>query len=211
MNSATVTVLCLLIFAALIILSFKQKLNLGLLSLGTAYLIGCFILNLSVSEIVALIPVKIVFMLVSVCLFYGYSVQNGTMKVLTTKIIYRFRKHYQIMPFILYILSFTLGVLGASAPAITSLMAPICILIAESMQIHYLIVVVLIGFGSAGGSLVPWGQGGLIIRGILENTIYATQSTSLSLKICLNMFITGLLALLFVYFFYKAYKILFRG
>lgn len=206
MNSATVTVLCLLVFAALIILSFRKKLNLGLLSLGTAYLIGCFILKLSVPEIVALIPIKIVFMLVSVCLFYGYSIQNGTMKVLTTKIIYRFRKHYQIMPFVLYFLSFTLGLLGASAPAITSLMAPICILIAESMQIHYLIVVVLIGFGSAGGSLVPWGQGGLIVRGILESTIYATESTSLSLKICLNMFITGLLALLFVYFFYKAYK-----
>lgn len=206
MTSTTIAVICFIAFAISIFISFRTKANTGLIAMAFAYLIGCFIMKLKVSEVISLFPLKIMFLLFSVCLFYGYAIQNGTMHLLADHIIYRFQKRTKLIPFILYLLSFLLAVLGASAPAISSFMAPVCLLIAEQMGIHYMIILILISLGSAAGTLVPWGQAGLIIRGILENSAYADMSSSLPLKICFNMFITGLLALTAVYFIFKGYN-----
>ena len=206
MTPTAIAVICFIAFAISIFISFKTKANTGLIAMAFAYLIGCFIMKLRVSEVISLFPLKIMFLLFSVCLFYGYAIQNGTMHLLADHIIYRFQKKTKLIPFILYMLSFLLAVLGASAPAISSFMAPVCLLIAEQMGIHYFIILILISLGSAAGTLVPWGQAGIIIRGILEDSAYADLAASLPLKICFNMFITGLLGLTAVYFIFKGYK-----
>lgn len=206
MNSTIMTVICFSAFAISIFISYKKKLNTGLLSMAFAYLIGCFLMNLKVSDIIDLFPVRIMFLLFSVCLFYGYAIQNGTMNVIADHIIYRFRKKSKLLPFVLYILSFGLTVMGASPPAISSFLAPICIIIGESTGIHYLIMLVLISLGSSAGSLVPWGQGGLILRGILETSNYKKLAIAIPVKICFNLFITGLIALVIIYIVFKAYK-----
>ena len=206
MTPTAIAVICFIAFAISIFISFKTKANTGLIAMAFAYLIGCFIMKLRVSEVISLFPLKIMFLLFSVCLFYGYAIQNGTMHLLADHIIYRFQKKTKLIPFILYMLSFLLAVLGASAPAVSSFMAPVCLLIAEQTGIHYFIILILISLGSAAGTLVPWGQAGIIIRGILEDSVYADLATSLPLKICFNMFITGLLGLTAVYFIFKGYK-----
>lgn len=205
MNSTAMAVICLAAFAISILISYRRKLNTGVLAMAFAYLIGCFLMGLPVKDVVAQFPVKILFLLFSVCFFYGYAIQNGTLQIIADHIIYRFRNKTKFLPFILYLLAFGLAVMGASAPAISSFLAPVCIIIGASTGIHYLIMLVLICLGSGAGSLVPWGQGGLIIRGIIESTPYASEAASIPLKVCLNLFFTGFLALLIVYFIFKGH------
>ena len=71
-----------------------------------AYLIGCFILKLSINDVVGLFPVKILFLMFSVCFFYGYAIQNGTLQIIASHIIYRFRGRTKFLPFVLYFLAF---------------------------------------------------------------------------------------------------------
>lgn len=199
-------ILCLVCFVSAVIISYYRKVNTGILSLAFAYLIGCFVLNMKVNEVIALFPVKILFLLFSVCLFYGYAIQNGTLKILSDHVIYRFRSHTKFLPFVLYFLSFGLAALGASAPAISSFMGPICMIIAEATGIHYLIMLLILCIGAGSGSLLPWSQGGLIIRGVIETTNFADSASEITTHICINLFITGLVALIIAYFVLKAYK-----
>lgn len=205
MNSTAVAVICLAAFALSIFLSYRRKLNTGILSMAFAYLIGCFIMNLTVNDVVGFFPVKILFLLFSVCFFYGYAIQNGTLQIIASHIIYRFRNKTKFLPFILYLLAFFMAVLGASAPAVSSFLAPVCMAISAGTGIHYLIMLVLICLGSGAGSLVPWGQGGLIIRGIVEGSGFSSDAVFITAKICLNLFFTGLIALFLVYLLFKGY------
>lgn len=206
MNSTAMAGICLAAFALSIFLSYRRKLNTGILAMAFAYLIGCFVMDLSVNDVVALFPVKILFLLFSVCFFYGYAIENGTLQIIASHIIYRFRNKTKFLPFVLYVLAFFMAVLGASAPAVSSFLAPVCMVIGAGTGIHYLIMLVLICLGSGAGSLVPWGQGGLIIRGIVEQSSFASEAVSLPAKICLNLFFTGLIALILVYFIFKGYR-----
>ena len=75
-----------------IVLNNKTKRNTGLYAIAFAYLIGCFGMGMKVSALTQLFSVKILFLLMSVSLFYGYAVDNGTLQVLASQIIYRFQK-----------------------------------------------------------------------------------------------------------------------
>ena len=206
MSSGLLIGLCLGAVAVSIILSYIYKLNTGIIAMGFAYLIGCFVMKMSVGEFISLFPVKIFFLLFSVCLFYGYPIQNGTMRILANNIIFRFRRQTRLLPFVLYFLAFFLGALGTSAPAISSLMAPVCIIIAHQTGIHYFVMLVLIAYGASAGTLVPWGQAGLIIRGIAEETEFASMANGLPFLVCVNMLVTGLVAVTAVYIVFKGYK-----
>ena len=138
MNSTAMAVICLAAFAISILISYRRKLNTGVLAMAFAYLIGCFLMGLPVKDVVAQFPVKMLFLLFSVCFFYGYAIQNGTLQIIADHIIYRFRNKTKFLPFILYLLAFGLAVMGASAPAISSFLAPVCIIIGASTGIHYL-------------------------------------------------------------------------
>ena len=206
MNSTAVAIICLAAFALSIFISYHRKLNTGVLAMAFAYLIGCFILKLSINDVVGLFPVKILFLMFSVCFFYGYAIQNGTLQIIASHIIYRFRGRTKFLPFVLYFLAFFMAFLGAAAPAVSSFMAPVCIMIGASTGIHYLILLVLICLGSGAGTLVPWGQAGVIIRGIIEDSDFAADAAPISSNICVNMFITGLIALIIVYLLFKGYR-----
>lgn len=206
MSSTATAVLCLTAFALSILISYRRKLNMGVLAMAFSYLIGCFAMGLTVNDIVAQFPVRILFLLFSVSFFYGYAIQNGTLQIIADHLIFRFRNKTKFLPFILYLLAFGLAVMGASPPAISSFLAPLCLIIGASTGIHYLIMLIVICLGSGAGSLVPWGQGGLIIRGIIENTTYAAEASSIPIKVCMNLFFTGLIALLIVYVFYRGYQ-----
>lgn len=206
MSSTTLAAVCLLSIAASILFAYRFRLNTGLLAIIFTYGIGCFLMDLSVGEVISLFPVKILFLLFSVCLFYGYAIDNGTLQIIADNIIYLFRSHTRMLPFVLYFLAFLLALLGASAPAVSSFLAPVCIAIGAKTGIHYLIMVVLVSQGACAGSSIPWGQGGLIIRGIVESTSYADQASSIALKVCINHFFTGLICLFLVYFALKGYR-----
>ena len=61
----------LLVVAAIVVavaLGYKTKINIGLFAIAFAYLIGAFGMGLSPSEIIAMWPLKIFFVIFSVCL-----------------------------------------------------------------------------------------------------------------------------------------------
>lgn len=189
-----------------IVLNNKTKRNTGLYAIAFAYLIGCFGMGMKVSALTQLFSVKILFLLMSVSLFYGYAVNNGTLQVLASQIIYRFQNRAKIIPFILYFVCFILAVFGASPPVVCSFMAPICFAIAAKTGIHPAIMGMLIATGSGAGACVPWGTAGAVICGMAKDTQFSEHAFGISMKICFNFFAGALLVLIVLYMALKGYE-----
>lgn len=86
----------LLVVAAIVVavaLGYKTKINIGLFAIAFAYLIGAFGMGLSPSEIIAMWPLKIFFVILSVCLFYSFATVNGTLEKLAEHLIHHCRCH----------------------------------------------------------------------------------------------------------------------
>lgn len=206
MNHSLIVLLCFAAIFFAIYLSRKTKLNPGLFAIAFSYLIGGFFLDMSANELISGFSIKILFLLMSISLFYGYAASNGTLAVLAAQIIYRFRRHASLLPFVLYIVCFLMGAFGAAAPVVCSLMAPVCFAISAQTGIHPMIMTVLIATGSGAGNCVPWSSAGAIICGILSETELSDMAVALSMKICLNFFLGGLLNLLVFYLIFRGYR-----
>lgn len=69
-----------LVVAAVIIailINWRLKINLGLACVVFAYIIGCIILNMKASDVVAMTPVKIVFQLAAITMFFPFRIKTG--------------------------------------------------------------------------------------------------------------------------------------
>ena len=206
MNSPVLVIFCFISIFLSIYLSKKTKLNTGLFAIAFSYVLGGFLMNMSANELISNFSVKILFLLMSISLFYGYASANGTLEALASRIIYHFRKYPAVLPFVLYVVCFLMGAFGAAAPVVCSLMAPVCFAISAQTGIHPIIMTVLIASGSGAGNCVPWSSAGAIICGILADTVFADQAVGLTMKICLNFFLGGLLNLLVIYFGFKGFR-----
>lgn len=206
MNDIFIILSCFAAIFLSIYLGNRTRLNTGLFAIALAYLIGGFLMRMSTSSLISHFSIKILFLLMSTSMFYGYASVNGTMAALANQIIYLFRNHAVVLPFVLYLVCFLISCLGATAPVVCSLLAPVCFAIAAQTGIHPVIMSVLVAIGSGAGNCVPWGSAGAIICGILADTPQAEQAVGLTAKICVNFFLGGLLDLTLVYLGCKGYR-----
>lgn len=206
MNELFIIVCCFAAIFLSIYLGNKTKLNTGLYAIALAWLIGGFLMEMKASALIDHFSIKILFLLMSTSLFYGYASVNGTMAALANQIIYYFRNHTRLLPFVLYLVCFLISSLGAAAPVVCSLLAPVCFAISAQTGIHPVIMSALVAIGSGAGNCVPWGSAGAIICGILEDTQYAAQAVELSVRICINFFLGGLVDVALIYLGCKGYR-----
>ena len=190
---------CLAAVFLAIFLGRKTGLNTGLYAIALAYIIGNFFLDIPVSKLVGHFSVKILFLLMSVSLFYGYASENGTLEALANRIIYRFRHHTALLPFLLYLVCFGISCFGAAAPVVVSLMGPVCYAISAQTGIAPIVMSALIVWGAGAGGCVPWSSAGAVLCGLISESEYAAYGVRLSLTASLNFFLGGFLCLTVLY------------
>ena len=206
MHNSTILILCLASVFLAILLNRKTKLNTGLYAIALAYLIGGFGMNLPASKLIGHFSVKILFLLLSVSLFYGYASENGSLAALANRIIYRFRRRTALLPFLLYLVCFGISCFGAAAPVVVALMGPVCYAIAAQTGIAPIVMAALIVWGSGAGGCVPWSSAGAILTGLIYESEFADSAVRLSLTVCLNFFLGGLVCLTVLYLLTGGYK-----
>lgn len=84
----------LIILAIIIAIYMGEKLdiNTGLVALALAYLIGCFVLGMSISDLLATFPTKLFLVIFTLALFFNFAVVNGTLGKIAQLLLYRFQK-----------------------------------------------------------------------------------------------------------------------
>ncbi|TBU72635.1 C4-dicarboxylate ABC transporter [Pseudomonas daroniae] len=162
----------MLVVAALVVavaLGYKTKINIGLFAIAFAYLIGCFGMGLSPSEIIDMWPLKIFFIIFSVCLFYSFATVNGTLEKLAEQLIYRCRSVPQLLPFAVFFTATVIAAMGAGYYTVLAFMAPITLLLCQRTGMSLIVGGMAVNYGALSGANFVSSQSGIIFRGLMSN------------------------------------------
>lgn len=207
MMSSSAIVICLIGIIISIILSYKFNVNIGVTGLAFAFIVGCFMMKMTVNEVVALYPTALTFQIMVICLFFGFATCNGTMKILANHILYSVRNRKWMIAFALYLIAIILGALGCPPPATTVISGVIGISVGLAAGLHPLIIAWSVLMGSVMGSLVTWGANGAVIKGIIASVGYEAQSDAWTWRAMLAFFVISTLILIVLFLVFKGYKL----
>lgn len=199
--------LCIIAIVGAIVIGFKFKLNTGLVAACFAFAIGTTFQGLSATKIIAFWPTNLAYFIIICGLFFNFAVQNGTIDALGKKLIYLINGRAALIPWMIYIMGFVVGALGAGMPGITIvgiLAFPLC----KAAGIHPLACALAANAGAVVGINNPWtGQSGVTIMNLVDS---AAGMPEISMKVATGVFLSRFaietLIVLIVFFVTKCYK-----
>lgn len=161
-------VLALAFLIGAIVLGFIRKMNVGIVCLGLALILGK-IGGLSNGDIYGGFPYKLFATLLGTMLFFSLLQQNGTLEKISKKLIGLCGRNTFLVPIIIYLASFILSAAGPGAISVQS----VTVLFAVSMAVQMKISPVLMGsmaiLGAVGGTASPIALTGIIVEGLLSD------------------------------------------
>jgi Na+/H+ antiporter NhaD/arsenite permease-like protein len=154
--------------ALAIVLSCTSRLNVGLLALALAWIIGVYVGGLPLREVTAGFPIDLFLTLAGVTLLFSQARVNGTLDIVAHNAMRLCRGRVGLVP----VMYFGLGALLASAGpgniATTGLLAPMAMATALRMRISPFLMAIMVGNGCNSGSLSPLAPTGIIVNGLME-------------------------------------------
>lgn len=168
----------LLIAIAIVVsvgVSYRTKVNTGLLAIAFAYVIGVFVLGLTPAAVTQMWPVTIFFTILAVTLFFSVAIENGTLEKISQRMLY----HSQGLAWGLSIVFFATAVvvagLGAGFYAVMVFLAPAALLICSQVRIEPLLAGLGVIVGAQVGSNFMTSLNGIIFRGLFEKLGYSSS------------------------------------
>ena len=203
MSATAVLIMIIAAFAISIIVGSKTKINIGLFSILFAFIIGCFFCGSNINTVISYFPVRFVFMIISVNFFFGFLIENGTMDLFAKKIMYLFRNATWFLPFAIGISSAIVCGVGGGSTVSTLVVGPIAYIIAAQVGFSPVLAVAAVVNFSVCTSMLPWTSFGVMLRGILGQTVDADIAYNAGFTITLSMFIIYLILFIIYYFVFK--------
>lgn len=192
--------------AIAVFLGLKFNINTGLIAIAFTYL-AVLILNITDINIFTLWPSQLFIMIFAVSIFYSFASINGAIEKLAMKVLYKFRNTPRVLPIAIYLITaFIAGSRGGPYVS-TIVMTPIVVRIAILSNMSPLLGVIAIVTASGGASLFQVSLVGTLIRGFIENTIFAETASSLVQEIFYYGFIFHTIMFVLFYFLLRGYNI----
>ncbi|MDZ4197659.1 MAG: SLC13 family permease [Kiritimatiellia bacterium] len=155
-------ILSLISLAAAIFIGCWRRVNIGLLSIGFAFLIGCFGADLPPTRIVSGWPLRLFFMLLGMTLLFGIAAGNGTLSLLAGRCVAITRGRTRLLPPVFFLLAGVLAAVGPGNIAICALLLPIALTVASERKISPLLMATMVIAGANAGGLSPIAPTGII-------------------------------------------------
>ena len=205
MSESAILVLCLAAIIVAIAICFKTGINLGLIAMTFAFIIGCLLMGSSASSIFGYWPDSLIFFLLASSMFYGFARENGTLTLFGSKLLYKFRRSVEAVPFVFALIAFILGLLGAG-PGTIVLLAPLGYSVCAQVGIDPLLMVFAIDTGYNCGTQNPWTGTGVVLYGLMEETGVAADVAIHTYLLSYATFILN--KVIFLVLFYVVFRLL---
>ncbi len=154
--------------ALAIVLSCTSRLNVGLLALALAWIIGVYVGDLPLREVTAGFPVDLFLTLAGVTLLFSQAHVNGTLDIVAHNAMRLCRGRVGLVPIMYFGLGATLASAGPGNIATTGLLAPMAMATALKMRMSPFLMAIMVGNGCNSGSLSPLAPTGIIVTGLME-------------------------------------------
>jgi len=160
-------VLSIIAFAIAIIISCVSQINVGILSIAFAFIIGVFFGGMRVADVAAGFPTSLFLILVGVTLLFSQASVNGTLDKVAKQSVKLARGNVGMIPVLFFFLAAALATIGAGNIATTALLAPVAMTVAGNLGISGFLMTVAVCCGANSGALSPFAPTGVIANGLL--------------------------------------------
>lgn len=154
--------------ALAIVLSCTSRLNVGLLAIALAWVIGVYFGHLPLREVTAGFPTDLFLTLAGVTLLFSQARVNGTLDIVAHNAVRLCRGRVGLVPIMYFVLGAGLASAGPGNIATTGLLAPMAMATALRMNISPFLMAIMVGNGCNSGSLSPIAPTGIIVTGLMN-------------------------------------------
>ena len=166
MSPATIALLALVVALAV---SMTSRVNVGLLAISLAWVVGVYAADLRPDAVIAGFPASLFITLAGVTLLFSIATANGTLEILALRAAGLVRGNAALIPLMFFALAFILSSIGPGAIASVALVAPLAMPTGRRAGVPNLLSAVMVGTGANAGNLSPVSSVGAMV-----NTIMAT-------------------------------------
>ena len=159
MNPALASLLALLLA---IILSMVSRLNVGLLAIALAWLVGVYVAGQKPDAVLAGFPAALFLTLTGVTLLFACAETNGTVERLAHRAVGLARGQRRWLPVLFFIIALLVSTVGPGAISSVALVVPLAMAIGERAKIPPFLVALMVANGANAGNLSPISSVGVI-------------------------------------------------
>lgn len=162
MTPALASLLALLLA---IVLSMVSRLNVGLIALALAWLIGVYLAGMKPEAVMAGFPATLFLTLTGVTLLFACAETNGTLERLAHRAVGVLRGNNRLLPVLFFVLAMVLSTVGPGAISAVALVIPLAMAIGERAGVPRLLTALMVANGANAGNLSP-----ISALGVIANT-----------------------------------------
>ena len=165
MNIAYVSLAALVLA---ILVSCFTELNVGILALALAWVVGVYVGGMPLNDVIAGFPVSLFLTLSGVTLLFSQAQMNRTLDRIAHRAVRVCRGNAGLIPIMFFALGCGLASLGPGNISTAALLGPMAMAIAGRAAIPAFLMIIMIGNGAQAGALSPFAPTGVIVNGLMN-------------------------------------------
>jgi Fe-S oxidoreductase len=203
MNLAWISLAALIVA---ITLSMVTSVNVGVVSLALAWIVGVYMGGMETAKVIGTFPIDLLINLVGITLLFGMANSNGTLGRIAARAVRACRGNAGVMPIMFFFIAVTLASIGPGNIATTAIMAPMAMAVAMRAAIPPFLMALMVGNGAQAGALSRFAPTGIIVNKNMEAIGLAGHETSTYLNNLLAHAVVTFVA----YFIFGGWKLFTR-
>ncbi len=164
MNIAYISLAALVVA---ILVSCFTELNVGILALALAWLVGVYVAGMPLNEVIGGFPVSLFITLAGVTLLFAQAQLNFTLDRIAHRAVRLCRGNAGLIPIMFFALGCALASLGPGNVSTAALLGPMAMAVAGRAAIPAFLMIIMVGNGAQAGSLSPFAPTGVIVNGLM--------------------------------------------
>lgn len=161
-------VVSLLALVAAVIVSMTSRINVGVVAIVLAWLVGVYAAGLRAEEVLAGFPAALFLTLTGVTLLFACAEANGTLGRLARRAVRLARGDRRLLPALFFLIACAVSTVGPGAIASVALVIPLATAVGERAGIKRLLTALMVANGANAGNLSP-----VSAVGVIANTTMA--------------------------------------
>ncbi|MEG9226406.1 SLC13 family permease [Aeromicrobium sp. Sec7.5] len=159
--------IALAIFVAVFAIAAVRNVNIGIAMFPVACVVGLWIADIALEDVVAGFPLSILVLLVGVTYFFGIAHSNGTIDWLIEASLAKVGDRVALLPTAFFLLTALISAMGAPLGGLV--MAPMGMSVAHKRGIDPMLMALAMGCGLSAGAFAPTSLFGIITWGTADS------------------------------------------
>ena len=149
------------------IVSCVSEMNVGVLALALAWLVGVYAGHLPLNDVLGGFPVQLFLTLAGVTLMFTQAQLNGTLDRVAQAAVRVCRGNAGLIPVMFFALACLIASVGPGNVATAAMMAPMAMAVGGRAGIPPFLMAIMVGNGAQAGALSPFAPTGIIVTGLM--------------------------------------------